>query len=711
MSFLGRLPLLWKVLAAPMIGGLCFVLYLSYSSLVSSANNAELDRLDTVVFPTLEAANNSRSLQPALSDALATAATIGDDSELDKAQKLADQITANFDRIQHVDGSNRTEAAAISAEFSQYFAVARDLAQDMIKHVPPSPDKMKLMDEHLKRYQEHLDRFCVTTRENYTASFAGVARASRRAVIIGLVAGLVVFVVVLPVLVFFIARRLIVSPIQRAAAVADAIAAGNLESRIQAQGSDEAARLLRSMNRMQETLQQFVNSETDMICLHMAGDTDYRIDFAGMPGVYGEMARGLNELAASHIAVSSRVVGVVKGYARGDFSVDMDPLPGKLGQITDAVSGVKHSFESINGEMLVLLDAAVRGDFTARGDAARFEFGFRKMIEALNELMAVSDRGLKEVGVVLAAVARGDLTGEVSGSYQGTMAQLKDDTNRTVSQLRRIVAEIRGMSESIIRVSAQISDGNVNLADRTEQQAASLEETASSMEQMTATVRQNADNAREGNQLAQSASTIASRGGTVVAEVVGTMDAINATSRKIAEIVGVIDGIAFQTNILALNAAVEAAHAGEHGRGFAVVASEVRSLAQRCATASTEIRQIIGDTVLDVASGAQLARNAGTTMAEVVESVRRVTTIMNAISTASAEQSAGIEQVNRAVSLIDEGTQQNAALVDKASGSAAELQQQAQQLAHLVGMFSVDVAQQSPPTPAVQRPARLKMAG
>ena len=276
--------------------------------------------------------------------------------------------------------------------------------------------------------------------------------------------------------------------------------------------------------------------------------------------------------------------------------------------------------------------------------------------------------------------------------------------------LVQIVNQVRGSTDVIVTASSEIANGNLELSSRTEQQASSLQQTASSMEELTATVRHNADNARQANQLATAASNIAAKGGSVVSQVVNTMDSIHESSKKMADIIGVIDGIAFQTNILALNAAVEAARAGEQGRGFAVVATEVRSLAQRSASAAREIKALIEDSTDKVGAGTKLVADAGKTMDEVVISIRRVNDIMGEISSSSQEQSDGIEQINQAVSQMDNVTQQNAALVEEASASALTLQDQAQTLMNAVNVFRMDgvvsvSASASPPVATLGAPA------
>ena len=302
-----------------------------------------------------------------------------------------------------------------------------------------------------------------------------------------------------------------------------------------------------------------------------------------------------------------------------------------------------------------------------------------------------------EVNAITHRMAQGDLSMAITlkpgdqGSIMHGIKSMRDN-------LTRIVGQVRTGSESVATASAEIAQGNQDLSARTESQASALEETAASMEELGSTVRQNADNARQANQLAQSASTVAVQGGEVVAQVVDTMKGINDSSRRIADIISVIDGIAFQTNILALNAAVEAARAGEQGRGFAVVASEVRSLAGRSAEAAKEIKQLITDSVQRVEQGTVLVDQAGHTMEEVVASIRRVTDIMGEISAASSEQSAGVSQVGEAVTQMDQATQQNAALVEEMAAAASSLNGQAQELVQAVSVFRLaDSASSAPP--------------
>jgi len=496
----------------------------------------------------------------------------------------------------------------------------------------------------------------------------------------------------------WVISRAITRPLARAVEVADAIACGRLDHHIETAGHDESARLLQAMQRMQSVLTGIVQSQTEMKRRHAEGEISFRIDAGRFEGSFREVAEGVNDLVAAHIAVKMQVVDVVGRYAQGDLSVDFERLPGEKAKVTEAVDGVKASLGSLDAEIRKLVDAAARGDFTVRGDVDRYRHSFREMVSGLNQLMETSAAGLGDVARVLGAVAKGDLTQKISGEYQGTFGQLKDDANKTVEQLGMIVTQIKESTETIHTAAKEIAQGNADLSQRTEEQASSLEETASSMEELTSTVKQNAENAKQANQLAVGASDVATRGGQVVAQVVDTMGAINESAKKIVDIISVIDGIAFQTNILALNAAVEAARAGEQGRGFAVVATEVRNLAQRSAGAAKEIKQLISDSVEKVDSGTRLVDEAGKTMDEIVGSIRRVTDIMAEITAASQEQSSGIDQVNQAVSQMDQVTQQNAALVEEAAAAAESMQEQAEGLTQAVAIFRLAGGQ-----PAVER--------
>jgi len=519
------------------------------------------------------------------------------------------------------------------------------------------------------------------------------ASASYRLTRNAMFAGIALLVLLTAALAWVIARS-IATPLQAATRVAGAIAQGRLDNAIEVRSRDEAGALLQSMRTMQEQLRNVIQAQRDMVRLHDEGMVSYRMDDAAFPGDYGVMIRETNRLVGTHVDAILDALGIIKRYAAGDLSVDIERLPGEKAVMHEVVDGIKASLGAISSEIKRLAAAAADGDFTQRGDEQAYEHEFRAMVADLNRLMRTTDGNLAQVSHLLQAIAEGDLTARMEGDFRGVFADMRDDANSTVAQLTSIVGRIQEASVAINTASSEIAAGNNDLSRRTEQQAANLEETAASMEELTSTVRQNADHARQANQLTLGAAEVAAQGGQVVGQVVETMAGIEAASRKIADIISVIDGIAFQTNILALNAAVEAARAGEQGRGFAVVATEVRSLAQRSATAAKEIKALIEDSSEKVAGGAALAEQAGTTMGEIVASVQRVTEIMAEISSASQEQASGIEQVNQTIVQMDETTQQNAALVEEASAAARSMEEQAASLAQAVARFRLrlDVA-------------------
>jgi methyl-accepting chemotaxis protein len=344
----------------------------------------------------------------------------------------------------------------------------------------------------------------------------------------------------------------------------------------------------------------------------------------------------------------------------------------------------------VEAEVDRITRAAAEGDLDQRIPLDGKVGFFKRHAENLNLMLDTTVAGLREIREVMLAIADGDLSRRVEGEYRATFGEMKTAVNETVLQLARIVGEIKSVAEAVDGAAGEIANGNQDLSRRTESQAASLEETAANMQHLTSTVTQTAENARQANQLAANATQVATRGGEVVTRVVSTMQGISESSVKMSDIISTIDGIAFQTNILALNAAVEAARAGEQGRGFAVVAGEVRALAQRSAASAREIKQLISDSIERVEGGSKLVREAGETMAEIVQSVRRVTDLMGEISASSAEQSQGIGEMNQTVMQMDEATQQNAALVEEASAAAASMQDQARALVKTVGRFRLE---------------------
>jgi methyl-accepting chemotaxis protein len=382
------------------------------------------------------------------------------------------------------------------------------------------------------------------------------------------------------------------------------------------------------------------------------------------------------KLGAAHLRVSGQSVVNDKGRATG-----------RVFEIEDRTEQV-----NVEQDIQKIIENAKSGDLSARVcNTGGVDF-LGRMGAGINELVDTNEKLIEDASESISSIAKGDLTRPMAGKYYGSFDVLSSNINQTIKKLAEVMGDINSGSTLLLGSSHEITQGNLDLSQRTEEQASSLEETASSMEEMTSSVRQNADNAMQANQLALGARNTAEQGGGVVSSAISAMGEITSSSKKISDIIGVIDEIAFQTNLLALNAAVEAARAGEQGRGFAVVASEVRNLAGRSATAAKEIKDLIGDSVKKVEEGSKLVDQSGQTLEEIMGSIKKVSDIVAEIAAASQEQSDGIEQVNKAVSQMDEMTQQNAALVEEAAAASEAVGQQAKTLSNMVSFFGSDQA-------------------
>ncbi|MFI3157652.1 MAG: methyl-accepting chemotaxis protein [Methylococcaceae bacterium] len=528
----------------------------------------------------------------------------------------------------------------------------------------------------------------------------------------------------------FLISRGILRSISSLQEVASAIANGDLSSSIDLSHNDELGELFRSMNTMQQQLLERTTKDhkehdeflrikiaLDSITSNvMVADNERNIIYMNpavrtmLQNAESDIRKVLSKFDSSKLlgtnmdvfhknpAHQKQLLNALTSTFRNEihigtrtFYLTANAINNEQGQrIGSVVEWKDRTAEvAIEQEVAKVVSGAVLGDFNQRIDERGKDGFFLQLAQGVNELMETSSNGLDEVARVLGALSRGDLTETIANSYSGTFGQLKDDSNSTVEKLKDIVGQIKEASETINTAAKEIASGNNDLSHRTEEQAASLEQTAASMEELTSTVQANSQNAKHANRLAVGATDIAGKGVKVVGQVISTMEDINESSRKIVDIISVIDGIAFQTNILALNAAVEAARAGEQGRGFAVVAVEVRNLAQRAAAAAAEIKGLIGDSVEKVEDGTKLVAQAGLTMEEIVNAIRGVTAIMSDISAASMEQTSGIEQVNQAIGQMDDVTQQNAALVEQAAAAAESLEEQTQNLALTVAHFTL----------------------
>ena len=669
-------------------------------------------------------------------------------------------INATIARFQgdHPEAAASQAFATFLAQWEQAQASYDEVSELIVLELPDDAIDIFVSDTRLKHQQasDALEAYGVLETEQgeqaqadadtaYTASLWGLVIA----MLIGGAAGAALVI-------WFTAAM--VARMRHAVSIAHDVAAGRLDGQINARGGDEIADLLRAMARMQHDLRERIERDAEIAAQNLRirksldasgtplyiADGQLQIIYAN-PALESLLSR-YQDACKAHLQgydAGQPVVGQSVQVLNPNGEVDklvLDDLKRNdssrrnlvIGPVTWAqdiacvrdeageVAGYVVEFRDRTLELQVeqeidsVVSGAAQGDFERRIDTAGKDGFFASLASQVNQLLDGFSGAMGQVSVVLSALAERDLTQRMEGDHRGAFAAIANDVNGTSQALAQIMGQIAQAAEAINAAAGEIASGNADLSQRTEQQAANLEETAASMEELTSTVRQNAEHARQANQLAVGAADVAARGGQVTQAMVGTMSQIEQSSRKIADIISVIDGIAFQTNILALNAAVEAARAGEQGRGFAVVASEVRTLAQRSAAAAKEIKHLIDDSVAKVADGSALVHQAGNTMGEIVSSVQRVTDIMAEISAASQEQAAGIEQVNQTIVQMDETTQQNAALVEEATAAARAMEEQSASLAQAIAVFRIEgghapgtTAAPATPTPSTttSRPA------
>ncbi len=591
-----------------------------------------------------------------------------------------------------VDSEDKRRFDNVSALYKDYAVGMAPLLEasranrkaEAAEKIPPLAGKGKALTEAINEY--------VTYNVDLGKKAAMEAKESEHTAIILSVVISVLAIAAAIVIGLFILRvlmRQLGGEPAYAAEIARKIADGDLSTDIPLAAGDTSS-LMSAMKQMTAAIQSMVSDAATLARAAVDGKLATRAEAGKHQGDFKRIVEGVNQTLDAVIGPLNVAADYVERISKGNIPPKItDTYNGDFNTIRNNLNTCIDAVNKLVADAMMLSQAAVAGKLETRADATQHQGDFRKIVEGVNETLDNVVGPINEVQRILGALAKGDLTQRIDGNYQGAFAKLQDDSNTTVARLQEVVGRIKEATEAIDTAAKEIAAGNQDLSSRTEEQASSLEETASSMEELNATVKQNAENAKQANELAKKSNEAVSRGGEAVKRVVTTMGDIQDSSKKIADIIGVIDSIAFQTNILALNAAVEAARAGEQGRGFAVVATEVRNLAQRSATAAKEIKGLIAESVDKVEGGAKLVNQAGTAMDEVVTSFQQVASLVTEISGASREQSTGIEQVTQAVSQMDEVTQQNAALVEEAAAAAESLEEQARGLVQAVDSFKL----------------------
>ena len=484
------------------------------------------------------------------------------------------------------------------------------------------------------------------------------------------------YVVFESVILVFLAVQLRIEGIESAtvAFLAGRITKGDLNSNIDIPKGSETG-MLYSMKTMQETIKTLISEMNHMSLEHDMGDIDVVIDTKKFEGEFEQIAKNINKMVADHIAVKTKALACVKSFGEGDFDAPLEQFPGKRAFINDTIELVRSNLKSVITETENLTKAAAEGQLDTRVDAEKFKGDFSKLVQGINNILETVVIPLNEVRKVLMRMEQGDMTAQISQEYCGQLEELRIATNNTATKLSQIIGEVINATEQLGNASEQISATSQSLSQATSEQAASVEETSTSVEQMAASINQNAENAKVTDGMASKAAKEAIEGGEAVKQTVDAM-------KEIATRIGIIDDIAYQTNMLALNAAIEAARAGDHGKGFAVVAAEVRKLAERSQVAAKEIGDLAVGSV-------KAAERAGELINAIVPGIGKTSDLVQEISAASIEQSSGANQINTAMNQMSQTTQQNASASEELAATAEEMTSQAEQLRELISFFNI----------------------
>jgi methyl-accepting chemotaxis protein len=686
-----NLSFAYKITSLPAIACLSLALILGTAWIGVQGSKQTLDEIESGYYASLELGHemyrNLALIHRSFQDAAATA----DLDTLEEASMMRDVFLENLNARRKIPVATSVAVTAIEESFLEYFTLVDTTTRNLVLGIGDEEifNNLQLVATQVASLQEALLSMNESDKTAVTRAFESARSSNKRFnQVMMLVAAVSALLLILTSVVII---RVVLGAMRSAVEGMGALAEGDLRRKPGDESKDEIGQMVRSVGDVTGTVNELAAEIMTLIDAVRAGRLDVRGDSTKFQGAYAELIENINKLIDAFVAPIETTSHFVERISRGDIPPKItEHYEGDFNRTKENLNTLVETLDGLVGQLAGVTAAARSGRLSERGDATRFSGVWGDLVGGVNETMEAVTLPIQEVSEVLSNIANGNLTTTISSNYDGDFAKLRDDVNVTVAKLTDVIGSIKGSSASVAGAANEMARNNKTLSVRTEAHVKNLKETANNMNAMTGTVRQNADHAREANELAINARDKARQGGEVVSTVVNAMEGINEASGKIADIINVIDEIAFQTNLLALNAAVEAARAGEQGRGFAVVASEVRVLAGRTATAAKEIAGLIGDSVAKVNEGSKLVDQSGHTLEEIIGAVGNVTEMISAIAEASNVQTQSISDVDKAMGRMMSMTQENASMVELANESTLSMGSEARQLNDMMNFFSVE---------------------
>lgn len=680
-----------KIALISLLATLAFALIYAVSWRTSKQNSELLETIENGYYSSLKLSRDLYKDLGVLQQTFQDAAAMGDKDLLADAKKIAAEMKSKISAGRNNPVVDVAEIDKFSSGFSGYFNFVLLTTESLIDETGGNTiyDDVREGAVRWTALQESLDKWIKRDQQAVTTDFAMAQRLQEKA------SRNMALVIVVSIGLMIALSILIIRTTSRSVSMAvmgmGAIAKGDLSQRLTAISGDEMGVMVTRVGEVSDTIGNLAGEVSELIEAVRAGRLSVRGDSGKFQGAYAELIGNVNELIDAFVEPIEVTANYVERIAAGDIPpLITATYHGEFNQIKENVNALVTALDQLTGQIGDITSAAQSGDMKKRGSTEGYSGVWQEVVVGINDTLDAVTDPIREVSRVMSAMAEGDLTVTIDSTFEGDFAQLMNDTGSTLSKLTDVIGKIQDSSDLVSSAANELSVGNQSLSKRTESQVSSLQRTAETMDMMTTTVRQNAENATQANSMAAQARGKAENGGEVVASAVHAMKEIDGSSKRISEIIGVIDEIAFQTNLLALNASVEAARAGEQGRGFAVVASEVRNLAGRSAVAAKEINELIQDSGQKVAEGSRLVDESGRTLEEIVEAIKNVSVVVGEIAEASQSQAAGIDEVSNAVRNMDQMNQENAALVEEATASSASMGDEAHNLTEMMSFFKVN---------------------